>query len=224
MATHSGVLAWRIPGTGEPGGLLSMGSHRVGHDWSNLAAATANHWFPQLRQGTCSGRSLTACVFWGWRFRTCCSRKTHLTWLKVGTWAQVTLLPLNYFFNCTNDTWVFLYKIKTELRLKWFLPPILTLSPPCFRIKETQTDTHIHPTPHFIHFTSLGVWSVLFPVVSCFYTHINIQRNCIVLFCEVLKNEHMLFLHTLLNVRSSSKWELKAGQLYSSSTLVLLWI
>ena len=32
MASHSSVLAWRIPGTGEPGGLLSMGSHRVGHD------------------------------------------------------------------------------------------------------------------------------------------------------------------------------------------------
>ena len=32
IATHSSVLAWRIPGTGEPGGLLSMGSHRVGHD------------------------------------------------------------------------------------------------------------------------------------------------------------------------------------------------
>ena len=41
MATHSGVLAWRIPGTGEPGALLSMGSHRVGHDWSDLAAAAA---------------------------------------------------------------------------------------------------------------------------------------------------------------------------------------
>ena len=39
MATHSGVLAWRIPGTGEPGGLLSLGLHRVGHDWSDLAAA-----------------------------------------------------------------------------------------------------------------------------------------------------------------------------------------
>ena len=38
MATHSSVLAWRIPGTGEPGGLPSMGSHRVGHDQSNLAA------------------------------------------------------------------------------------------------------------------------------------------------------------------------------------------
>ena len=39
MATHSRVLAWRIPGTGEPGGLPFMGSHRVGHDWSDLAAA-----------------------------------------------------------------------------------------------------------------------------------------------------------------------------------------
>ena len=38
MATHCSVLAWRIPGTGEPGGLPSMGSHRVGHDWSDLAA------------------------------------------------------------------------------------------------------------------------------------------------------------------------------------------
>ena len=41
MATHSSVLAWRIPETGEPGGLLSIGSHRVGHDWSDLAAAAA---------------------------------------------------------------------------------------------------------------------------------------------------------------------------------------
>ena len=39
MATHSSVLAWRIPGTGKPGGLPSLGSHRVGHDWSDLAAA-----------------------------------------------------------------------------------------------------------------------------------------------------------------------------------------
>ena len=38
MATHSSILPWRIPEMGEPGGLLSMGSHRVGHDWSDLAA------------------------------------------------------------------------------------------------------------------------------------------------------------------------------------------
>ena len=44
MATHSSVLAWRIPGTGEPGGLPSMGSHRVGHDWSDLAAEEAAQW------------------------------------------------------------------------------------------------------------------------------------------------------------------------------------
>ena len=57
MATHSSVLAWRIPGMVEPGGLLSMLSHRVRHDWSDLAAAPAHcglepstvtlhiHWF-----------------------------------------------------------------------------------------------------------------------------------------------------------------------------------
>ena len=42
MATHSSILAWKIPGTAEPGGLPSMGSHRVGHNWSDLAAAAAD--------------------------------------------------------------------------------------------------------------------------------------------------------------------------------------
>ena len=51
MATHSSVLAWRIPGTREPAGLLSTGLHRVGHDWSDLAAAVAaafhsQAWYP----------------------------------------------------------------------------------------------------------------------------------------------------------------------------------
>ena len=45
MATHSSALAWRIPGTGEPGGLPSMGSHRVRHDWSDLAAAAKGKLF-----------------------------------------------------------------------------------------------------------------------------------------------------------------------------------
>ena len=48
MATHSSVRTWRIPGTGEPGGLPSMGSQGVGHDWCDLAAAAAaltlNRW------------------------------------------------------------------------------------------------------------------------------------------------------------------------------------
>ena len=50
--THSSVLAWRIPGMGEPGGLPSMGSHRVGHDWSYSAVAVA-HCPQQLRSFLC---------------------------------------------------------------------------------------------------------------------------------------------------------------------------
>ena len=53
MATHSSVLAWRIPGTVEPGGLPSMGSHRVGHDWSDLVAAVAAmHIYGIYKDGT----------------------------------------------------------------------------------------------------------------------------------------------------------------------------
>ena len=49
MATRSSVLAWRIPGTGKPGGLPSMGPHSVGHDWGDLAAAALWAWW--LTQG-----------------------------------------------------------------------------------------------------------------------------------------------------------------------------
>ena len=44
VATHSSGLAWRLPGTGEPVGLLSMGSHRVGHDCRDFAAAATRKW------------------------------------------------------------------------------------------------------------------------------------------------------------------------------------
>ena len=72
MATHSSILAWRIPGTGERGGLLSMGLHSVGHGWCNLAAAHAskvmlkilqvrlqqyvNHELPDVQAGFRKGR------------------------------------------------------------------------------------------------------------------------------------------------------------------------
>ena len=55
MATHSSVLAWRIPGMGEPGGLQSMGLHRLRHNWSDLAAATCympSYVVPHSRIGT----------------------------------------------------------------------------------------------------------------------------------------------------------------------------
>ena len=75
MATHSNILAWRVPGTGEPGGLPSMGSHRVGHDWSDLAAAAAmmRPSF-QLRSATAGS---SACP------QTPCElcRPSHLCWM-----------------------------------------------------------------------------------------------------------------------------------------------
>ena len=60
MATHSSVLAWRIRGTVEPGGLPSMGSHRFGHDWSDLAPAM--HFQIEINY---SGLSLVGCSPWG---------------------------------------------------------------------------------------------------------------------------------------------------------------
>ena len=49
MATHSSILAWRISWTEEPGGLSSMGSHRVGHDWSDLAPAETTNKYLLIR-------------------------------------------------------------------------------------------------------------------------------------------------------------------------------
>ena len=64
MATHSRVLAWRIPGTGEPGGLPSMGSCGVGHDWSYLAAAAVAATAPYI---VCLWVSLHTVVDVSWR-------------------------------------------------------------------------------------------------------------------------------------------------------------
>ena len=57
MATHSSVLAWRIPGTKEPGGLPSMGLHRVGNDGSDLAAAAAAIGVEKIRESKSQSNS-----------------------------------------------------------------------------------------------------------------------------------------------------------------------
>ena len=67
MATHFSVLAWRILGTEEPGGLLSMGSHRVGHDWSDLAAAAATD-VGNLISGSSAFSKLSLYI---WNFSVC---------------------------------------------------------------------------------------------------------------------------------------------------------
>ena len=77
MATHSSVLAWRIPGTGEPGGLLSMGSCRVRHEWSDLAAAAAeihNKAWKEIRIDSCNVLSskLGKMLFLNLTLSNCC--------------------------------------------------------------------------------------------------------------------------------------------------------
>ena len=72
MATHSSVLAWKIPETGEPGGLPSMGSHRVRHDWSDLAAAAATQ-MKSLRERQVFIRIKP----WYPQCCTFCNQKTH---------------------------------------------------------------------------------------------------------------------------------------------------
>ena len=73
MAPHSSTLAWKIPWTEEPGGLQSMGSLRVGHDWAtSLSLSTFMHWrrkwqpTPVFLPGESQGRgSLVGCRLWG---------------------------------------------------------------------------------------------------------------------------------------------------------------
>ena len=84
MATHSSVLAWRIPGTGEPGGLPSMGSHRVRHDWSDLAEQRDG-----IRCGLCG--VLDPCfstVLPGWRGPS--------AWSSHGALSSTTLIPMKW--------------------------------------------------------------------------------------------------------------------------------
>ena len=70
MEIHSSVLAWRIPGMGEPGGLPSIESHRVGHDWSDSAAAAAADPFSSFGTlnflSVCLGIDSLSYYYWNW--------------------------------------------------------------------------------------------------------------------------------------------------------------
>ena len=91
MATHSSVLAWRIPGTGEPGRQPSLGSQRVGHDWSDAAAVLCLH---------CCVRAFSSCSERGLPFLALCRllsvvgsrlRSTsswHIGFRSCGVWAH----------------------------------------------------------------------------------------------------------------------------------------
>ena len=83
--THSSVLVWRIPGMGEPVGLPSMGSHRVGHDWSDLAAAATNFYSLKIKKIS-AGR--LALGDWLGCYRCL------LGWASLPTWESGSLLVM----------------------------------------------------------------------------------------------------------------------------------
>ena len=99
MATHSNVLAWKIPGTAEPGGLPSMGSHRVGHNWSDLAAAAVTELGIQVIQE--EWRKLLAPQPSVYPHVTCCAVLSHFSHvpLFVTLWTIALQAPLSMGFS-----------------------------------------------------------------------------------------------------------------------------
>ena len=93
MATHSSVLAWRIPGTREPAGLPSMGSHRVRHDWSDLAAAAG--YFHSVRVWVSSPIStLKSVQAWNHNIRDFQLFADLLSWMTENFWLAPYFLLL----------------------------------------------------------------------------------------------------------------------------------
>ena len=96
MATHSSVLAWRTPGMGEPGGLPSVGSHRVGHDWSDLAAAAAAADATSLSSTSFPTKSWAPYSFWVLPFRA--SPSVHSAHKALRIWLMGNLAYDKCFF------------------------------------------------------------------------------------------------------------------------------
>ena len=88
MATHSSILAWRIPGTGEPVRLPSVGSHRVGHDWSDLAVSSSSLLVTLLL--SCPWNSEFHIIYW-WFCEKCSARVDfhHLLRTLVMIWCDI---------------------------------------------------------------------------------------------------------------------------------------
>ena len=86
MATRSSVLVWRIPGTVEPGGLPSMGSHRVGHNWSNLVALVRKIYSHggryYLATETYISQHILSCWIFTWK-------NMDLVWKQVWYWTLI---------------------------------------------------------------------------------------------------------------------------------------
>ena len=147
MATHSSVLAWRISGTAEPGGLPSMGSHKVGHDWSNLAAAAAAaacvdmnlsklqelvmgrevwhaaiHGVAKRRTWLSNWTELNWCgeMRWEWWYLLVCTSKTPRIWDELDPGFEQLLLWVSSISCSLQFLWWFYSKV-SHPRFYWHL-------------------------------------------------------------------------------------------------------
>ena len=117
MASHSSVLAWRIPGTGEPGGLPSMGMHRVGHDWRDLAAAySADGWD--------APKTAVPAASFGQQKEPDCSPQQHLTTYHTTSNSEGERTGLLSFASSATCTWCLanwlpLLQVSQQLVLQW---------------------------------------------------------------------------------------------------------
>ena len=105
IATHSSVLAWRIPGTGEPGRLPFMGSHRVRHDWNNLVAAAAAATHKNLEYAKSDKYCGKANIF-----------KNGLEGSYIIIWKQIRLEIFNTPYTVRNSKWI--RDLNTKINLK----------------------------------------------------------------------------------------------------------
>jgi len=113
MAPHSSTLAWKIPWTEEPGGLLSMGSHRVRHDWAtSLSLFTFMHWrrkrqpTPLFLPGESQGRgSLVGCCLWS---RTQSDTTEATYWIEFN-WMYIMYIKYIYILYLYVCMYLFIY-------------------------------------------------------------------------------------------------------------------
>ena len=172
MATHSSVLAWRIPGTGEPGGLPSMGSHRVGHDWSDLAAAAAvivasayKYRCSSVVEGMRRFKQWTMIKPWEWMIysytqqQQCRSNLTNECRVEDPTWKKYTFSNFNYFQHFLR----FFFDVDNFLSLYWICYNIVLFY--VFWVFWPQGTRHLSsPTrdwicTHYIRRQSLNHWT-----------------------------------------------------------------
>ena len=123
MATHSSVLAWRIPGIGEPGGLPSMGSHRVRHDWSDFAAAATwdqllhlvDDQLPPLESG--NNNTYLLVKFWVWNEITYGNCLTQFPGLSK---APVHIVAFAYCYYYRKREWIPVQNLKRVSAVKYW--------------------------------------------------------------------------------------------------------